>query len=56
MANIHMMLQGKGGVGKSLSAAMLAQYMHSKTALPLCIDTDPVNADASRDTRMSRSM
>ncbi|WP_426078822.1 conjugal transfer protein TraL [Janthinobacterium sp. PSPC3-1] len=44
MANIHMMLQGKGGVGKSLSAAMLAQYMHSKAALPLCIDTDPVNA------------
>ena len=44
MAKIHMMLQGKGGVGKSLSAAMLAQYMHSKTALPLCIDTDPVNS------------
>ena len=44
MAHIHMMLQGKGGVGKSLSATMLAQYMHSKAALPLCIDTDPVNA------------
>lgn len=44
MANIHMMLQGKGGVGKSLSAAMLAQYMQSKAAMPLCIDTDPVNA------------
>lgn len=44
MANIHMMLQGKGGVGKSLSAAMLAQYMHSQAAVPLCIDTDPVNA------------
>ena len=44
MANIHMMLQGKGGVGKSLSAAMLAQYMYSQAAVPLCIDTDPVNA------------
>ena len=44
MAHIHMMLQGKGGVGKSLIAALLAQYMLSKARTPLCIDTDPVNA------------
>lgn len=44
MAHIHMMLQGKGGVGKSLIAAILAQYMLSKARAPLCIDTDPVNA------------
>ncbi|MGK5078775.1 conjugal transfer protein TraL [Janthinobacterium sp. HLX7-2] len=44
MAHIHMMLQGKGGVGKSLIAAVLAQYMLSKARMPLCIDTDPVNA------------
>jgi hypothetical protein len=44
MANIHMILQGKGGVGKSMIAAVLAQYKASKGSTPLCIDTDPVNA------------
>lgn len=44
MAKIHMVLQGKGGVGKSLIAAILAQYKVSKGTQPLCIDTDPVNA------------
>lgn len=42
--NIHFILQGKGGVGKSLIAAILAQYKKSKGQTPLCIDTDPVNA------------
>lgn len=44
MAKIHMVLQGKGGVGKSFIAATLAQYLASKGQTPLCIDTDPVNA------------
>lgn len=44
MAKIHMILQGKGGVGKSFIAATLAQYKVSKGQKPLCIDTDPVNA------------
>ena len=44
MAKIHMVLQGKGGVGKSVIAALLAQYKISKGQKPLCIDTDPVNA------------
>ena len=44
MAKIHMVLQGKGGVGKSMIAAMLAQYKAGKGQSPLCIDTDPVNA------------
>lgn len=44
MASIHMVLQGKGGVGKSFVAALLAQYMELKGHKPLCIDTDPVNA------------
>lgn len=40
-----MILQGKGGVGKSFIAATLAQYIGDNTTqLPLCIDTDPVNA------------
>lgn len=44
MAKIHLVLQGKGGVGKSVIAALIAQYKASKGQLPLCIDTDPVNA------------
>jgi hypothetical protein len=44
MAKIHMILQGKGGVGKSFIAALLAQYKASKGQPSLCIDTDPVNA------------
>lgn len=44
MAKIHMILQGKGGVGKSVIAALVAQYKVSKGQKPLCIDTDPVNA------------
>ena len=44
MAKIHMVLQGKGGVGKSLIAAALAQYKASKGQQPKCIDTDPVNS------------
>lgn len=44
MAKVHIVLQGKGGVGKSVIAAFLAQYKASKGQQPLCIDTDPVNA------------
>ena len=44
MAKIHMLLQGKGGVGKSFIASVLAQYKYAKGQKPVCIDTDPVNA------------
>jgi hypothetical protein len=44
MAKVHMMLQGKGGVGKSFISAALAQYKQAKGEAPLCIDADPVNA------------
>lgn len=43
MGNVHIMLQGKGGVGKSFAMALTAQYMKSRGQEPLCIDTDPVN-------------
>jgi hypothetical protein len=40
-----MVLQGKGGVGKSFIAALMAQYLQDRRGeAPLCIDTDPVNA------------
>ena len=44
MAKIHMILQGKGGVGKSVIAALLAQYKANKGHQTLCLDTDPINA------------
>ncbi|EJL9283287.1 conjugal transfer protein TraL [Salmonella enterica] len=44
MAKVHLVLQGKGGVGKSMISAVIAQYKASKGQSPLCIDTDPVNA------------
>jgi hypothetical protein len=44
MPKIHMVLQGKGGVGKSFISSALAQYKTAKGQVPLCIDTDPVNA------------
>lgn len=44
MAKIHVVLQGKGGVGKSYIASILAQYKINKSQKPLCIDTDSINA------------
>ncbi len=41
--NLHLTLQGKGGVGKTLVTTLIAQYLTSKKVTPLCIDTDPVN-------------
>ena len=43
MPKINIILQGKGGVGKSFVASTLAQYKKQKGEEPLCIDTDPVN-------------
>ncbi len=44
MAKVHIILQGKGGVGKSAIAAIIAQYKKSIGQETVCIDTDPVNA------------
>lgn len=30
MAKIHMVMQGKGGVGKSVASSLIAQYKWSK--------------------------
>lgn len=43
MAVINMTLQGKGGVGKSYIASLLAQHYLKQGDVPLCFDTDPVN-------------
>ena len=41
--NLHLTLQGKGGVGKTLVTTMTIQYLISLGKKPTCIDTDPVN-------------
>lgn len=43
-ASVHLVLQGKGGVGKSFVSSILAQYFRTKSAPVHCLDTDPVNA------------
>ena len=40
---VHMSLQGKGGVGKSLASSVLAQYFIARGRAVRCIDADPVN-------------
>ena len=42
---VHIVSQGKGGVGKSLVSTLVAQYLASKSdsRQPKCFDTDPVN-------------
>lgn len=39
----HFILQGKGGVGKSFVASLIAQYLADHGRLQGCFDTDPVN-------------
>jgi len=45
---IHLSLQGKGGVGKSLVASLLAQYFMCRGHGVRCLDTDPVNQTLSQ--------
>jgi len=52
MNDVHMILQGKGGVGKSLTAVVLAQYLRSKGGMVICADTDPVNATFTQYTSL----
>ncbi len=40
---VHFILQGKGGVGKSLTASYLTQYKAEQGHDLYCADTDPVN-------------
>lgn len=44
MKKAHFILQKKGGVGKSVAALMLAQYLRSINEPVEVIDTDPSNA------------
>lgn len=55
--NLHLTLQGKGGVGKTLATTMIAQYLIKQGQNPTCIDVDPVNRSfASFKTLKARSL
>ncbi|MDH0187691.1 conjugal transfer protein TraL [Stenotrophomonas sp. GD03993] len=41
---VHFILQGKGGVGKTVAAAFLAQHQNDAGKRQGLVDTDPVNA------------
>lgn len=45
MRKIHITLQGKGGVGKSFVASLIAQQLHQagRGDELVCVDTDPIN-------------
>ena len=46
---VHFILQGKGGIGKTLVSTMLAQWMAKQDERPLrCYDTDQENPTFSR--------
>lgn len=42
-AAVHLILQGKGGVGKSVVASWLAEFLLNSGTPVCCIDGDPVN-------------
>lgn len=56
MATIHFILQGKGGVGKSMIASMLFQYFAEADNVTYGYDTDPVNKTLSAFAEYSNSI
>ena len=48
MARLHLTIQGKGGIGKSVTAAIIAQHRKDRGYTTVCIDTDPINRSFSR--------
>src|SRR6476660_9230891 len=42
-AVVHLVLQGKGGIGKSVIASWLGEYLLKRGGKVHCIDGDPVN-------------
>lgn len=43
MPVVHLILQGKGGIGKSVIAGWLVEYLRNRGKTVQCIDGDPVN-------------
>jgi len=47
MKQVHITLQGKGGIGKSYVTSLIAQNLMDRGEEVICIDTDPINATLS---------
>lgn len=47
LRKLHFVLQGKGGVGKTVVALLLSQCIAETGAPVICVDADPVNASFS---------
>jgi CO dehydrogenase nickel-insertion accessory protein CooC1 len=43
MSTVHLILQGKGGVGKIVHRGFTGQYLQEKGVAVRCFDADPVN-------------
>lgn len=44
MSSVHFIIQGKGGIGKSLISSLIAQFQKDELGLGIsCLNTDPVN-------------
>jgi hypothetical protein len=52
-SEVHLSLQGKGGVGKTLVASILAQYFREKGMTVMAVDTDPVNHSLAQYRELS---
>src|SRR4051812_17020041 len=48
MNQLHIVMNGKGGIGKSIVAYNIAQYLKSLDPDALCIDTDPLTPTLSK--------
>ena len=53
MRKAHLVLQGKGGVGKTFIASLLAQFYQEQGLSVTCLDTDPVNGSLSAITGLN---
>jgi hypothetical protein len=56
MSNIHLVMQGKGGVGKSLLAYYIALFVIFKKGKCLVFDTDPLNPTLARTSALDAKM
>lgn len=50
---VHLVTQSKGGVGKSLVAKFIAEYIAKDGRTPVCFDADPANQTFSRVSALS---
>ena len=53
MRKVHAVMQGKGGVGKTYIASLIAQFLTERGEPVVCLDTDVVNA-SFRDLKALR--